>query len=46
MNQYTCNKCLNDYEEDDVVWADATGDVDRHIFAYCVECLPAQQEEN
>jgi len=41
---YTCYKCLADYDEDDIVWADKEGNVRWHYFAWCVECLPAQKE--
>jgi hypothetical protein len=41
-NLFTCFKCYNDMEEDDVVWADDKGDVNKHIYAYCVSCLPNQ----
>ena len=43
-NLYTCVKCFTDLEEDDVVWADKEGDVERHTYAYCVGCLPNQKE--
>jgi hypothetical protein len=41
-NLYTCFKCYSDMEEDDVVWADINGDVNKHTYAYCVPCLPNQ----
>ena len=41
---YTCYKCLTDFEEDDIVWADKEGNIRWHYFAWCVECLPAQKE--
>ena len=34
-----------DIEEDDVVWADSKGDTERHTYAYCVGCLPNQEEK-
>jgi hypothetical protein len=45
-NLYTCVKCLSDFEEDDVVWADQNGNVEKHTYAYCVPCLPSQKEKN
>lgn len=42
---YTCVKCHTDMEEDDVVWADKTGNIEIHHYAYCVGCLPPQEEE-
>jgi len=45
-NIYTCWKCYTDIEEDDVVWADSKGDVEGdHSYAYCVGCLPSQEEQ-
>jgi hypothetical protein len=41
-NLFTCFKCYSDMEEDDVVWADINGDVNKHTYAYCVPCLPNQ----
>lgn len=41
-NLFTCFKCYEDMEEDDVVWADDKGDVNKHTYAYCVFCLPSQ----
>ena len=43
-NLYTCVKCYTDLEEDDVVWADGRGNVEIHTYAYCVGCLPNQEE--
>jgi hypothetical protein len=43
-NLYTCVKCYTDIEEDDVVWADSKGNVEIHTYAYCVGCLPSQEE--
>ena len=45
MDSYTCHKCLDDYESDDIVWADELGNIEKHLYAYCVGCLPAQLEE-
>jgi hypothetical protein len=41
-NLFTCFKCYEDMEEDDVVWADGKGDVNTQTYAYCVPCLPNQ----
>jgi hypothetical protein len=32
------------FEEDDIVWADLEGNTNKHIYAYCVGCLPEQKE--
>lgn len=45
MSLYTCVKCFEDIEEDEVVWADSSGNVEKHTYAYCVECLPPQIPE-
>lgn len=45
MSAYTCHKCLDDFSEDDIVWADEIGQLQREIgnnFAWCVSCLPAE----
>ena len=44
MSQYTCHKCKDDFDEDDVAWADKDGQVHEqgNNFAYCVPCLPSQ----
>jgi hypothetical protein len=41
-NLFTCFKCYEDMEEDNVVWADGKGDVSIQTYAYCVPCLPNQ----
>ena len=39
---YVCNKKI---DLDDSVWANSKGDVENPLYAYCVSCLPAQEEE-
>jgi len=43
---YTCVKCYDDLEEDDIVWADINGNIKEHTYAYCVGCLPNQEGES
>jgi len=38
----TCFKCLNDYEEDDILWATETGELEGNTKPYCVKCAPEQ----
>lgn len=38
----TCNKCLNDYEGDDILWATPTGELVGDTRPYCVGCAPEQ----
>lgn len=37
-----CNKCLNDYEADDILWATVEGELEGDTHPYCVACAPAQ----
>ena len=46
LNLYTCVKCYTDIEKDDVVWADSKGNVEIHTYAYCVGCLPSQEDDD
>jgi hypothetical protein len=39
---YTCVKCISDFEEDDVLWATPTGELDGDTKPYCVACAPEQ----
>lgn len=38
----TCAKCLNDYEEDDLLWATPAGELEGDTKPYCVACAPIQ----
>lgn len=38
----TCAKCLKDYEEDDILWATPTGELEGDTRPYCVACAPEQ----
>jgi hypothetical protein len=38
----TCFKCIGDYEEDDILWATETGELEGNTKPYCVECAPEQ----
>ena len=40
---YTCFICADDFDEDDIVWANREGNVEQPTYAYCVPCLPAQE---
>ena len=45
MNQYTCENCKEDFEDDDIVWANAKGQLSEgnNNFVWCVPCLPSQE---
>ena len=45
MSKYTCFVCADDFDEDDIVWANREGNVEQPTYAYCVPCLPAQKGE-
>ena len=38
----TCNKCLIDYEDDDILWATTTGELSGDTRPYCVTCAPEE----
>ena len=38
----TCNKCLIDYEDDDILWATPTGELSGDTRPYCVACAPEE----
>ena len=38
----TSFECLDDYEEDDILWATETGELEGNTKPYCVECAPEQ----
>jgi hypothetical protein len=38
----TCAKCLIDYEDDDILWATPTGELEGDTKPYCVACAPEQ----
>lgn len=42
MNSVTCDKCKDDFDNDDVVWADGRGNLTMSGKPYCVGCLPEQ----
>ena len=42
MNDVTCNECKDDFDSDDVVWADTQGNLSMSGAPYCVGCLPEQ----
>ena len=44
MNQFTCENCKEDFEDDDILWANHRGQLSEGFnnFAWCVPCLPAQ----
>ena len=47
MSEMTCQNCLSDFDEDDIVWANAEGQIGNGLtifnnFAWCVSCLPAE----
>ena len=46
MSHYTCDKCKSDFDEDDVVWANSKGQLSKgyNNFAWCVPCLPSQED--
>jgi hypothetical protein len=37
-----CEKCLKDYEADDILWATPTGELEGDTRPYCVACAPNQ----
>lgn len=39
-----CYICHTNLDLDDSVWANSRGDVSNPLYAYCVPCLPAQEE--
>jgi hypothetical protein len=41
-NWYTCAKCLQDYEDDDILWATIDGKLEGDTKPYCVACAPEQ----
>lgn len=48
-NIYTCQNCLADFDEDDIVWANIEGQIGNGLnvfnnYAWCVSCLPAEKE--
>jgi len=45
MSSYTCFICADDFEEDDIVWANREGNIEQPTYAYCVPCLPWQEGE-
>ena len=47
-NVYTCHKCLSDFEDDDILWADNNGQLSKgnNNFVWCVPCLPNQEGYN
>tara|TARA_R110000823_G_C15770733_1_gene484005 strand:+ start:516 stop:677 length:162 start_codon:yes stop_codon:yes gene_type:complete len=50
MSEQTCQNCLSDFDEDDIVWANAEGQIGNGLtvfnnFAWCVSCLPNEKEE-
>ena len=45
IQEVTCHICLEDMDIDDSVWADEKGNVEKPYFAYCVSCLPPQEEK-
>ena len=38
----TCAECLIDYEDDDILWATPTGELEGDTKPYCVACAPEQ----
>jgi hypothetical protein len=51
MSEMTCQNCLSDFEEDDIVWADIEEDIQDGFkmfnnFVWCVSCLPNQKEKS
>jgi hypothetical protein len=42
LEMTTCAKCLNDFEEDDILWATPTGELEGDTRPYCVACAPEQ----
>ena len=41
-NWYTCAKCLQDFEDDDILWATIDGKLEGDTKPYCVACAPEQ----
>ena len=42
MSEVTCDKCKDDFDNDDVVWADTQGNLSMSGAPHCVGCLPNQ----
>jgi hypothetical protein len=42
MSEVTCDKCKDDFDNDDVVWADTQGSLSMSGAPHCVGCLPNQ----
>ena len=47
-NIYTCQNCLLNFDEDDIVWANMEGQIGNGLtvfnnFAWCVPCLPSER---
>jgi len=42
MSNVTCDKCKDDFDNDDVIWADAQGNLTMFGTPHCVGCLPNQ----
>lgn len=44
FNDYrsTCIKCLNDFEEGDLLWATPEGELEGDTHPYCCSCAPNQ----
>jgi hypothetical protein len=42
---FTCHKCLTDFADDDIVWANESGQLSKggNNFVWCVPCLPEQE---
>lgn len=38
----TCAECLNDFEEDDILWATPMGKLEGDTRPHCVACAPEQ----
>ena len=43
IKEYSCWKCLKDFHEDDVIWADVEGNLTTMTgYPYCMACLPEE----